>query len=89
MTAPINNSQLRMITAETMSFRAPLLMPERPSLLAQFRAAIDSLLARIQRHSVISELNTLSDRELADIGLNRNDLGRVFDPRFIHDRHYT
>ena len=89
MTAPINNSQLRMITAETMSFRTPLLMPERPSFLAQIRAALDSLLARIQRRSVIDELNTLSDRELADIGLNRSDLGRVFDPRFIRERHYT
>lgn len=89
MTAPINNSQLRMITAETMSFRAPLLMPERPSFLAQIRAALDSLLARIQRRSVIDELNTLSDRELADIGLNRSDLGRVFDPRFIRERHYA
>ena len=39
-----------------------------------------------QRRAVISELNTLTDRELADIGLHRSDLKRVFDPRFQSGR---
>lgn len=29
-----------------------------------------------------AELQSLTDRELADIGLSRGDLGRVFDPDF-------
>jgi uncharacterized protein YjiS (DUF1127 family) len=33
-----------------------------------------------RRRAVLSELNSLSDRELADIGVSRSDLGRVFEP---------
>jgi len=35
---------------------------------------------------VLDELSGLSDHELADIGLARNDLSRVFDPAFAHAR---
>jgi len=34
---------------------------------------------------VLSELNTLSDRELFDIGISRCDLKRVFDPSFARE----
>ena len=33
-------------------------------------------------HSTISELNAMTDRELANIGLLRRDIPRVFDPDF-------
>lgn len=36
----------------------------------------------LQRKAVSAELNALTERELADIGLSRADLGRVFDPDF-------
>ena len=36
----------------------------------------------MERQAVAAELNALSERELADIGLNRADLGRVFEPAF-------
>lgn len=34
------------------------------------------------RRSVMDELSTLTDRELADVGLSRSELTRVFDPEF-------
>jgi uncharacterized protein YjiS (DUF1127 family) len=39
-----------------------------------------------RRRAVLAELNELSDHELADIGLNRSELGRVFDPEFAAQR---
>jgi uncharacterized protein YjiS (DUF1127 family) len=38
-----------------------------------------------QRHAVLQEMQTMTDRELSDIGLSRADLGRVFDPAFATD----
>jgi uncharacterized protein YjiS (DUF1127 family) len=39
-----------------------------------------------RRRAVIAELSALSDHELADIGLSRSDLARVFDPAFAAQR---
>ena len=39
-----------------------------------------------RRQAVLQEMAMLSDRELADIGLSRADLPRVFDPAFAADR---
>ncbi len=39
-----------------------------------------------RRQAVKAELAMLSDRELADIGLSRAELGRVFDPSFAARR---
>ncbi len=36
-----------------------------------------------RRRAVIQEMAMMSDRELADIGLTRSDLARVFDPDFV------
>ena len=47
----------------------------RPGLFARIRNWLD-------RQSVQSELSSLTDRELADIGLSRAEVGRVFDPAF-------
>jgi uncharacterized protein YjiS (DUF1127 family) len=33
-----------------------------------------------RRQALLEELNALTDRELADIGLHRGDLARVFEP---------
>jgi uncharacterized protein YjiS (DUF1127 family) len=38
-----------------------------------------------RRQAVLQELGMLSERELADIGLSRADLPRVFDPAFAAD----
>jgi uncharacterized protein YjiS (DUF1127 family) len=37
------------------------------------------------RRATINELNGFSERELADIGLSRSDIHRVFDPGFARD----
>ncbi|MBV9735759.1 MAG: DUF1127 domain-containing protein [Acidisphaera sp.] len=38
------------------------------------------------RRAVVNELSTLSDRELADIGLARSEVRRVFDDAFVASR---
>lgn len=38
-----------------------------------------------QRQVVLREMQTMTDRELSDIGLSRADLTRVFDPAFAAD----
>ena len=54
------------------------------------RAARPTLFARIaaffQRQSTLHELSQLTDRELADIGLNRADLHLVFEPAYARAR---
>ena len=49
------------------------------------------ILARIaaffERQRVLSELNSLSDRELLDIGLSRSELPLVFEADFGKARH--
>ena len=39
-----------------------------------------------QHQAVLQEMELMTDRELADIGLTRSDLPRVFDPAFAADR---
>ena len=39
-----------------------------------------------RRQETLREMEMLTDRELADIGLARSDLPRVFDPAFAADR---
>jgi uncharacterized protein YjiS (DUF1127 family) len=49
------------------------------------RALIAAFQAWRAKQAAISELEMMSDRELADIGLNRADLGRVFDDAYNRD----
>jgi uncharacterized protein YjiS (DUF1127 family) len=37
------------------------------------------------KHATLTQMETMSDRELADIGLSRGDLPRVFDADFAAD----
>jgi len=57
--------------------------PPAPNALLR---AISWLLDLPRRRAVIAELSALSDHELADIGLSRHDLPRVFDPAFAAQR---
>jgi len=56
---------------------------------AKLARRVTALLAFVaslpRRQRELSELNSLSDRELADIGLNRGDINRVHDPKFAAD----
>jgi uncharacterized protein YjiS (DUF1127 family) len=47
--------------------------------------ALAWLVAMPRRRAVIDELRMLTDRELADIGVARSELKRVFDPAFTRD----
>lgn len=38
-----------------------------------------------RRRAVMAEMAMMTDRELADIGISRCDLSRVFDPSFAAD----
>jgi uncharacterized protein YjiS (DUF1127 family) len=66
----------------------PMEMPadESPSLFARLGAAIRWVVELPQRRAVINELASLSDHELADIGLNRAELDMVFDRQFAASR---
>ena len=48
--------------------------------------AVAAFAAWRRRQAVLQEMAMMTDRELADIGLSRSDLGRVFDPVFATDR---
>lgn len=39
-----------------------------------------------ERRRVFRELEAMSDRELADVGISRYDIPRVFDPKFAEER---
>lgn len=39
----------------------------------------------MERAAVRNELYSMTDRELADIGLSRYEIGRVFDPEFARE----
>jgi uncharacterized protein YjiS (DUF1127 family) len=50
------------------------------------RAAVLFIVRYPERRAAFDQLNAMSDRELADIGLERADLARVFDEDFALDR---
>jgi uncharacterized protein YjiS (DUF1127 family) len=60
---------------EEANFRAPAL-PGKPSGL---RAWVAAFVAWREKRAAINELQMLTDRELADIGLTRADVPRVFN----------
>ena len=97
MNAPLAKEQIALLMSDSLTYRMPAVegtdgtvAEPTPSLLARLGArivsAFDTLAALPRRRAVLDELRTLSDRELADIGLNRADLPRVFDARFAATR---
>ncbi len=63
--------------------------PARRGLLRQIGEGLSYLAQSVKawasREATLAELALMSDRELADIGLSRGDLPRVFDPAFVAD----
>ncbi len=51
-----------------------------------FAAIAAGIRAYARRQQVMSELSRLTDRELADIGLTRTDIGQVFTSEFAAQR---
>ena len=60
--------------------------PEGRGFFARLGAFMHWLADLPHRQAVMDELASLSDHELADIGLTRSDLPRVFDEDFAAER---
>lgn len=85
MNAYVSKEELALLPANRISY------PEHYADARRGRSGvIGGLLGRVSaflsRQRVLGELNTLSDRELMDIGLNRAELRNVFDPAFTTRR---
>ena len=64
----------------------PVLPPRRPGWTRRLAASVwRALTAAPRRVAVLRELDSMTDRELADIGINRYDVGRIFDPEFVRE----
>jgi uncharacterized protein YjiS (DUF1127 family) len=67
---------------------APAYVPAQPK--HAFRHWLDRGISALaewrHRQETLREMEMLSDHELADIGLTRADLPRVFDPAFAAER---
>jgi uncharacterized protein YjiS (DUF1127 family) len=99
MYAPFSKGQMQLLTPTSVSYRdsfqdasntagleGTIAAPRRSNLLAALARVWQSIVEMPRRRAVLAELSLLSDRELVDIGLNRNDLGRVFQPAFVASR---
>ncbi len=96
MNAPLSKEQIALLMSDSLTYRSPVVEgtdgtvadagPARRSLWQHLTGLVSGLLAFSRRRAVLDELASLSDRELADIGLNRAELSRVFDPRFAAAR---
>ncbi len=97
MNAPLAKEQIALLMSDSLTYRSATVpgtdgtyAQPRPSALAGFAQRVKGMAASLanlpRRRAVIAELSALSDRELADIGLTRGELTRVFDPRFISAR---
>lgn len=90
MSAPIAKSQfafeLPNLTYIDASREEPnLRVVARPGKPHGLSAWIAAFRAWRERHAAMNELEMMSDRELADIGLNRADVHRVFDDAYNED----
>ncbi len=97
MNAPLAKEQMALLMSDSLTMRdtyAPgterTVAEQRPSgarrIVTLCRNAMTALIEMPRRRAVLNELSVLTDRELADIGLSRAELGRVFDPAFAKSR---
>lgn len=66
--------------------REPLLARLFARIGSAFLAWAERVREASERRRTLAELAALSDYELADIGLSRADLPRLFDPEFVRER---
>lgn len=97
MNAPLAKEQIALLMSDSLTYRPPVVegmegtvAAPRPSFLAHVmdavRGAIAALAALPRRRAVLVELSNLTDRELADIGLTRGELARVFETGAAQNR---
>jgi uncharacterized protein YjiS (DUF1127 family) len=84
MTAPVAKAELAFFVSDRMSLAAPPAARRGP--LTVLLVALRWLAELPRRQVAMDELKGLTDHELADIGLSRADIHRVFDPRFTAER---
>ena len=91
MNAPLSKEQLARLAGGSVAYHgqyvegltAPVSALSREGALTRWLRSLGTRVeAYRQRRTVLNELGQLSDRELADIGLSRGQLYRVFDPEF-------
>jgi uncharacterized protein YjiS (DUF1127 family) len=97
MSAPLAKTDFVFRLSATQSYIGPDYDPPaapivRPAPRGLGRAIADGMAflaskfgAWANRQTTMAEMGSMSDRELADIGLNRGDLPRVFDADFVAD----
>ena len=90
MNARIAKEEIALLIPTSLSHYAdePRIEPEASgrSFGSRLASMLTWLMELPRRRTVLAELNELSDHELADIGLNRSELNRVFDPAFAAER---
>lgn len=90
MNARVAKEEIALLIPTSLSRYAdePMLTNEaQPAgLMARLAAALKWVIDLPRRQAVLAELAQLSEHELADIGLSRSDLGRVFDRSFAAQR---
>ena len=95
MSAPISKSQMafelpKLSYIDTRWEEPAVASPGAvPAADGSFTAWIAGKIAAVRawnaERRALAELQTMSDRELFDVGLNRGDFGRIFDDRFNQD----
>jgi uncharacterized protein YjiS (DUF1127 family) len=77
----LNESEQKQTRTSTQMAYATQATQTHGTLVARFNVALDSIRARFERHRVykntLAELESLSSRELADLGLSRGMLARI------------
>ena len=97
MNAPLAKEQIALLMSDSLTYRTSIVegtdgtvADPRPTfgqlMMQRMTRAVKDLMALPHRRAVLDELGMLSDRELADIGLSRADLGDVFNKRFAGAR---
>ena len=89
MNAPVNQTDLTFVTPSAYSTANSTTYPTRRPAGGMFArlAALGQWIADApRRRAVLDELSSLSDYELADIGLARQNISQVFDPDFARSR---
>jgi uncharacterized protein YjiS (DUF1127 family) len=92
MSAPIAKSQfafeLPKLSYVDASLDDPILRPSAPEphgLQHLVAGCVEAVRKWREQHAAMAELSMMSDRELADIGVNRSDLGRLFNEEFRNE----